>query len=171
MMSLCILISVWHFPPALKSISPVFLYLLSKLPFPFIWYILFLSKIRITLILASIKCLMLASPLHPVFHDPYNFRHLVGVRPCTPSWFLFVFGFLCLNSSFIRLTMGLEYLVRETSNVFIPLIIFLSQSFFSGSFFYSPEELPSSSFFHIWWLNGVWYKYSLVFPFWLSVYF
>ena len=78
---------------------------------------------------------MLASPLHPPFLDIYSlWTSSQGCHTLCMVISFFVLLSICLSSSLVHLRRGLEYLTRDTAQVFIPLIRFRLESFVSSSF-------------------------------------
>ena len=109
---------------------------------------------------------MLASPLSP-FLDTYSLS-MSSLR-CLVLFFVFNFLVLwsiCLISSFIHFKNGPEYLIRDTSKVFIPLMRFQLLSLVSRSFFRSSEVLFSSP--PIWWCPFPVFPGTSNFPFFHS---
>ena len=78
---------------------------------------------------------MLASPLPPSFLDTYSLStSSLGCNAlCMVISFLVLWS-ICLSSSRVHLRKGPEYLTSGTAQVFIPLMRFLLESFFSSSF-------------------------------------
>ena len=78
---------------------------------------------------------ILASPLPPSFLGTYSLStSSLGCNAlCIVISFLVLWS-ICLSSSLVHLRKGPEYLMRGTTQVFIPLIRFLLESFVSSSF-------------------------------------
>ena len=98
--------------------------------------------------------LMLASPPPPSLLDIYNLSTLsLGCNAlCMVISFLVLWS-ICLSSSQVHFRRGTKYLMRDTAQVFIPLIRFQLESFVSNSF---PVPLRYSflfclSFPLVWW--------------------
>ena len=78
---------------------------------------------------------MQASPLPLSFFDTYSLS--TSSQECNALCMIINFLVLwstCFSSSLIHFRKGLEYLMRGTAQVFIPLIWFLQDSFVSSSF-------------------------------------
>ena len=63
----------------------------------------------------------------------------ISYRGCKTLWIVFSFlvlWFICLSSSLIYFKNGPEYLLRETAQVFTPLVRFQQYSFVSRSFLF-----------------------------------
>ena len=78
---------------------------------------------------------MLASPLPPSFLDTYSLSmSSLGCKALSIVINFLALWFICLGFSLVYSKKGPEYLSRETTQVFIPLMRFLRQSLASRSF-------------------------------------